>query len=351
MRPKSIVLLLLALGCGLVASIGISQVMESRKNQGPSDEMQPILVAAADINPMDKFTPEALKLEEWPKSKVPQGALTSYQELEGKHLRSKLYKGEPVLAAKLAGQNDMLDASGHIPKGFVLCAVKVDPVSASGSLIRPGDRVDVLVYMGRNGNAGVAENSTRTILQDISVFAVDTMYMGRENDKDAANNAKTVSLLVTLNQAEKLTLASEMGSIRLVLRSAGDTTIVNSNGATPSELFNSNDRGNADAERKDQKKDEDDNVLNLLKQNQAPPDAKAPGFKMIVHRGLNIKEYVFPADGSMPSNLLNDSDSGADATPGVDPAPAFPPAASPPGGSLPGAPAGASSIQLKPAGD
>src|ERR1700732_1545787 len=51
MRSRSILLLALALGCGLVASIGISQVMEARnKPSGEDGDMQPIFVAMADIN-------------------------------------------------------------------------------------------------------------------------------------------------------------------------------------------------------------------------------------------------------------------------------------------------------------
>ncbi len=50
MRTKSLILIFIALGCGLVASIGISQVMESRGGQSPTVEMSPILVALADID-------------------------------------------------------------------------------------------------------------------------------------------------------------------------------------------------------------------------------------------------------------------------------------------------------------
>ena len=45
MRPKSLILLLLALGCGLVASIGISQVLDRRNHHAePAVEKEPIYV-------------------------------------------------------------------------------------------------------------------------------------------------------------------------------------------------------------------------------------------------------------------------------------------------------------------
>ncbi len=71
MRPKSLILLSLALGCGLVAALGINQMMAK---QGPititSGETREIYVTLKDINTNDLVTAEALKLEPWPKDKV-----------------------------------------------------------------------------------------------------------------------------------------------------------------------------------------------------------------------------------------------------------------------------------------
>ena len=104
MRSKSVLLLTLALGCGLVASIGISQVMERRNaQQSNAGETEPIFVALVDINPSDTITPQLIKLEEWPKGKIPAGAITKLEDIKGKRCRNKLYAGEPILAAKING--------------------------------------------------------------------------------------------------------------------------------------------------------------------------------------------------------------------------------------------------------
>jgi len=341
MRAKSIILLLLALGCGLVASIGISQVMESRKNQGGSGEMLPILVAVADINATDKFTPENVKIEEWPKDKVRNGALTRYEDLEGKHARSKIYGGEPILAGMVIGDNERDSAPQFIPKGYVVCAVRVDAVTGTGSLIRPGDRVNVLVYVTKNTNVGIPATRTQTILQDISVFAVDTMYVGQQpaGAGEAPQAAKTVSLLVTLDQAEELTMASEMGTIRLVLRSAGDTQHVDTRGITASKIFGGTEAGSQDAEHiADSKKEEGtDALLRLLGQQKSeatppPPTASpstTPGFRMTVLHGTSMRQVEFPSDGSVPKELLDNGNStGGNSTSSgssVDPSAPIPP--------------------------
>src|SRR5437762_2394878 len=105
MRSKSIVLLGLALGCGAVASVGISQVMErNRQEQSAQGEFDRIFVAQSDININEPLTPQNVKLEEWPKALVPGGALTKLEEVSGKRVRYHLTKGEPILSSKLAGE-------------------------------------------------------------------------------------------------------------------------------------------------------------------------------------------------------------------------------------------------------
>lgn len=242
MRAKSIILLVLALGCGLVASIGITQLMADRKANGPAvvGEVQKIFVALKDISMGDPITPQVLKLEDWPKDKVQPGALSKLEDIEGRRPRSKIYAGTVILDNALLskGASDQ-GATGLIPKGYRVVPVKVDQVSGGASLIRPGDRVDILVYLLKTGNSSdVPETGTRTVLQDIKVFAVDETFVLESTDKpDSKNGAKTISLLVTPEQAEKVTLASELGKIRLVMRSPDDNEQTTVAGASPQELF------------------------------------------------------------------------------------------------------------------
>ena len=73
MRSKTLILLVLALGCGLVASIGISQVLQ-RQDQTPAGDTAPVWVVMMDIKRSDPLTMQNLKLEQWPKDKIPAGA-------------------------------------------------------------------------------------------------------------------------------------------------------------------------------------------------------------------------------------------------------------------------------------
>lgn len=84
MRGKSLALLVLALGCGLVASLGITQVLAHRGDQPAPLDTVPIYVAIADIPQGTLPGDETVRLEPWPKEKVPLGALTKQEEAKGR---------------------------------------------------------------------------------------------------------------------------------------------------------------------------------------------------------------------------------------------------------------------------
>lgn len=242
MRVKSLALLMLALGCGLVASIGITQVMAKRNapSAAPAGETESIFVAMKDIGLGEILTAQDLRLEPWPKDKVPPGALSRIEEVEGRRSKTKIFAGEPILDKKLFGKGAAEQGpDALIPKGYRVVAVKVDQVSGTAGMIMPGSRVDVFVHLLRNPARGVPDTSTRVILQDVKVFAVnDRVSIEPEGGESGASiKATTVSLLVTPEQAAKLALAEELGKLRLALRSPEDDAQATQIAATPNELF------------------------------------------------------------------------------------------------------------------
>lgn len=236
MRPKSMILIVIALGCGLVASIGISQVMENRASDAAVVlPMEKIYVATRDVPLGEIMSPQMVKLEEWPQDKVPDGAVRNLEEIEGRRPLTRLYPGEPILMAKLIDANKFYGASEKIPKGFRVASVKVTMDSSASGLINPGDRVDVVVFL-RSGR-GVSLTGTRTILKNVTVFAVnDRFQRDPEDEGDAGSTAKTVSLLVKPSQVERLMLAQELGRIKLSLRRSDDDSEDAATGATIADL-------------------------------------------------------------------------------------------------------------------
>ena len=247
MRPKSIGLLALALGCGLLASIGITQVL-AKRNAEPVEtvlEMENVFVATQDIPQGEPLNQQLVKLEPWPKDKVPPNALVKGDEPEQYITKSKFYSGEPLIKKKLHAKGDKSDnAVDNIPKGMRIVSVRVDNVSGTANLIDPGNRVDLLCHFQPNPTIGITVPTTRTILQNIKVFAVDAVISSEKMDDGKPAQARTVTLLVTPEQAQKVTLATELGTVRLVLRPTDDSADVTTVPLTGTSLFDGNAESN-----------------------------------------------------------------------------------------------------------
>lgn len=214
MRAKSMLLIVIALGCGLVASIAISQVMERSGSNGKKLETVPIYVATADIDVNEQLASTNVRLEDWPKSKVPEGAITSLDDIKDRFARTRLYEGEPILQRKLA---DAISGPAiKIPDGFRVCSLKVRMDTAVSNLVRPGDRVDIFGYF--RANSDIPKTGTREILRNVRVFAVNSETEQMTDEDGETIVAKTVSVLVKQDQVARLMLAAELGTLRLALR-------------------------------------------------------------------------------------------------------------------------------------
>ena len=107
------------------------------------------------------------------------------------------------------------------------------------------------MYLKANNFQGGQEAGATTILQDIKVFAVNDQWRPSEETPGGDTLAvKNVALLVTPEQAEKVTLATELGKVKLVLRSPDDDMKAESlTGTTPHDLFGTGDRSSRAAEK------------------------------------------------------------------------------------------------------
>lgn len=213
MRVKSLILIFIALGCGLVASIGISQVMH-REAAPPGIEMEQILVALTDIDIGTRLDAQNVRLEDWPKAKVPPGAIRRLEEVKDKYANVRFFKGEPLNVHKIS--DTLKNIAVQVPPGYRAMPVKVDEDTVMKA-VSPGDRVDVMVFLRRNGQ-DIPETGTYTILKNVRVFAVNTNTERTTDGKGETTNFRTISLLVKPDHARELAVAAQMGKILLTLR-------------------------------------------------------------------------------------------------------------------------------------
>ena len=205
MRGKSMILIVIALGCGLVASIGISQILDGRGGGGPKVETRKIYVAVKDVDINHVLDAETIKLEEWPVEKIPEGAVASLDEVKGLMTNQRLFSGEPIRKEKLVDPMKKGGESARIPAGYRVQAIKVKAEDVAGNLIAPGDHVDVQVYLRKGGN--IPDTITKTFLEDVRVFAINQTTSREQDEEGNKINAKTVSLLLKPAQVEEMLLA------------------------------------------------------------------------------------------------------------------------------------------------
>jgi len=250
MRTKSIALLAVALGCGLIASIGITQVLATRtpEVQLVTGETETIFVALGEVAMGDMLSAQLVRLEPWPKDKVPPGAITKLDDLDGRRTKVRLFAGEPILEDKLFRKGEEYIPTSLIPKGYRVVAVKATTDTVGGNLLNPGDRVDVMVYLTRNPQFEIETTGMRMVLENIKVFAVnDIVEVGSEKESRTIK-AATVSLLVTPEQAAKLALAAELGPIKLALRGPDESATKGAIEVTPRDLLGKSDAGKSEKE-------------------------------------------------------------------------------------------------------
>jgi pilus assembly protein CpaB len=302
-------LLVVALGCGLVASIGINQMMSARDvAAAPSGDMVSVFLAKQPINLGDTIKPDLVTLEDYPKGKLPPGAITSLDELKDRRARQRILPGMPIVDGWLLGKGETGDdVTTLVPKGFRIVPVRVDAVSGVAGLIKPGDRVDVLVHVRENASMGILKTSTQTFLQNVKIFAVDDVFR-RDGDGEQSVAAKTISLVVTPPQAELVTLATEMGTVRLVMRNSDDDATADTSGATPGQLFGkSSSESPSYVEPNASGGSNSNNVLSMITQQRSQPEAAlAPPqkdhWKLLLFEGPTPRQIEF--EDGVPLDMM-----------------------------------------------
>ncbi|HJV62338.1 MAG TPA: Flp pilus assembly protein CpaB [Albitalea sp.] len=231
MRSRGLWMLLLALVAGLGAVL-----LAARWMQQQGGEKSRIAVASTDIALGARITPDMVRLTEWPRTSVPEGAFTEATPLDGRVAVSALHRGEPVLQARLAPVGTQGGLAAVVPEGKRAMTVRVNDVVGVGGFVLPGTFVDIMVNtQGEGATRGNDEKSvSKIVLERLLVLAV-AQEANRDETKPKVVNA--VTLEVTPAQAEVLDLARSVGNLSLVLRNQTDPAPVQTAGATKAMLL------------------------------------------------------------------------------------------------------------------
>jgi pilus assembly protein CpaB len=219
MKPKTLVLLAVAAGCGLVAMLGIQQAMQG--GQGNASPKIQVLVARVEVQPGVELTDEVVGFQEMNVESVPEDAVTSFEQYEERALIYPVLGGDIIRQSKL-GKKGEFTRSRQIPEGMRVVAISVNDTQTVSGMMRPGDRVDVLVTYQLRNNRGQMTSKTATLLKYIEVFATDNRTVSDGATKQQEVKTKVVSLLVQPIQVNYIKLAESKGSLALSWRHPDD---------------------------------------------------------------------------------------------------------------------------------
>jgi pilus assembly protein CpaB len=195
-RTRLLMIGVLALALGFVASVYVYRNLQGKG--GASDE--------------------PIKVIKIPRGDLPPGAPRRRADVLGHGVIVPISKGEFILPNRLAGENAGSGLPALIPPGMRAVSVRVNDIVSVAGFVTPGTRVDVLLT-GTPGASG--EQETTTVLQNVAVLA--SGHTLERTSTGEAQNTAVITLLVSPDDAQRLTLASSEGHIQLALRNPLDT--------------------------------------------------------------------------------------------------------------------------------
>lgn len=239
--------LLLAIGLGLATSFLVWRYVQDTATRaaGPVP-MASVVVATRDLPARTFLTTEMLKVMQVPVAAKHPSAITSMDSAVGKVTKVPLTAGEQVLSTKFALEREDSGLSFVVPPSKRAVAISVSEVIGAGGLVLPGDYVDVIAVFEAKT---MGKDMATIILQNIEVLAVAQQIQGEVTQPSAPDlsplngtnqakqtakaqpkavpTARSVTLAVTPEEAQRLVLAEERGKLRLALRPQQEKTTVN----------------------------------------------------------------------------------------------------------------------------
>jgi pilus assembly protein CpaB len=235
-RNRTLVVLLIAVVIASAATFVVYRAI-SRIPVQQVEVASMYVAVAADRLPMGtRLAKENIKLVGWPSANPVEGSFSSPEALVGRGLVQGVLANEPLTESKLAPVEAGAGLPPTIPPGMRALSVRVNDVIGVAGYTVPGTRVDVLVTLNR-GDLSMS----RAVVSNVQVLTAGTNYDQEQAKNGQAIQSTVVTLMVTPEDAEKITLAQNTGSIMLVLRNPLDVDPTETKGVRMGSLMGAPD--------------------------------------------------------------------------------------------------------------
>jgi len=227
-------MVLLAIIFGVITCYLIYGYLTGIEKKVTNVELSKVVVTTGDIHTKTVLTPEMLQIKELPEEYIHPLAFRKIEDAVGRVVTVQLAKGEQLLTVKTAKWGETKEGLAYtIPDGQRAMTVAIDEISGIAGLIKPGDCVDIAAVLSIvDLNTQKETPYSFIVLQNISVLAV-----GKNMDSAGQSDAKNITLAVTVEQSRPLLLASQKGSVRLMLRSPLDSGTVSTQPLKPADIL------------------------------------------------------------------------------------------------------------------
>jgi pilus assembly protein CpaB len=235
--------------CGVAGLVMLLLYMQRFEDEASGGEQVQVLLATRNIPLGAAITRDMLGGHPIPRRYVEDRhiPLSEAERIIGVRVTSGVRGNESILWTDLATTSDQgRDLSALVRSGMRAITIRGDVSASFGGLLRPGDRVDVLLTAERREQS---DHVTIPLLQNVLVLASgrDTGGPARPGEPRgyAGANVNQVTLSVTLEQASVIALAQEQGRLTLVLRNPDDNQIrVNAPDTTTADIIERERRAN-----------------------------------------------------------------------------------------------------------
>ncbi len=237
MDVKKVALLIGALVIAVVTAVMAKNMFTGagadQANAASAVPMGPKVLVARKALPVGTIVDaESLAFQAWPKELVQNAYYTEgapdadVTKLIGTVVRNPITAGQPLTKGALVGPNDRGFLAAALGPGMRAVTVPVSNTSGVAGFIFPGDRVDmVLTQEVPGGGDGPPLKVSETIIRNLRVLATDQRVDSKnEEGKTVVKTFNTVTVEVTPRIGEKITVAQQVGSLSLQLRSIADNT-------------------------------------------------------------------------------------------------------------------------------
>ena len=218
----------LGLGALFVAKAVLPNNGAAKAQASPEMVGVPVVVASRDLKYGSRIEPGMLAVIKAPQNMVPQGAFSSVEQVMAADkggapvVLFPIASREPLLPTKLSGPGARPTVAAEITDGMRAYTLKVSDATGVGGHALPGDRVDVVLMRDLTPNGDTRNYISYVVVQNARVLGVD-LNADKTSDKPATPSTATIE--VSVEDSQKLSIASTLGTLSLALRKNGAAEI------------------------------------------------------------------------------------------------------------------------------